>query len=159
MKKLLFLAALAAASLLCTPPARADVGVSSMGITNRVLNGGLYISGGTSGNSNGIAISLDKVDAVALQFAGKGTNASCTTALDLYFVRSMDGTTYETYPTFKWSVVPNGSTAFVAFTNLDSSVIGACQYLKLSAMTNGNANYMITNMSLNVIKKTIKPSP
>ena len=152
MKKLLLiLSAVALALLAFTPPACADTGVEPVISAGTFTNAATRTSGFTA-----IEVSKQVQCGVVLRFTGSGTNA--VDNLIVTFGRSANGTNIETVPRWTWSVPLNATTAVVGYTNLNADALGAARYLHVISVENtGNAS--ATNAYIEVIKKTIKPSP
>jgi hypothetical protein len=130
--------------------AQAETVPTSMGITNSFA----FMSTNTSGVGN--AIKVDNNDNVGLQITGQGDNVG-TSNIVLRFVRSGDGTGYETNsPLISWTFAQNGTKPFCYYTNLNNSVIGAAQWLKLYDYGSNSTN-ATTNVVLKIIIKRIRP--
>jgi len=149
MKKFLSLVLIGAVCALCTaPPARADVGTQSMGITNTLA------ASATQTTGVGSVVKVDDHRDIGLVFRGQGSDEG-TGNITLLIGRSADGVTFETTPRFSWVVAAASTNAFVAYTNMTETVLGAAGYLKVFSIQNAATN-SITNCSLTVIKKRIR---
>jgi hypothetical protein len=156
MKPLLsFMSAIALALCLFTPPAHADPsGPTDFGITNSIAAATTNTSAQTIGN----ALPVSKFDSVGLVFNAQGS-ASGSSNITITFARSLDGTNYETTPQLTWTVAANGTTQVIAYTNLSNTYLGPAAYLKVVSIANANATANMTNASLTLGTKSIKPSP
>ena len=133
------------------PDAKADVGTQSIISSATFTNDTTRTTGFTD-------VKIDKQDniGVLLSFQGNGSGSD---EITVTFARSGDGTTFETTPRFTWAIPANGTTAVVAYTNLSSAVIGSAGYLRVISVQNASTNRNMTNSSITIIKKTVKPSP
>ena len=150
MKQLLTLA-MAAALVLAAFTAQADTGVDTALSAGTITNATTRTSGFTD-------VEITKQDNVGVvcRFTGAGTNAVDT--LVVTFARSADGSNFETTPRWTWPVPLNATTAVVGYTNLDATALGAARWLRVVSIQNTGDNNA-TNVYLEVIKKTVKPSP
>ncbi len=127
-----------------------ESGRINLGITNTIA-----AAGATSANLGGVVLIESQADC-GFQISFQGDAAS-TANVGFYFQRSADNVTYESAPQLNFGVAINGTTAVCVYTNF-TTLVGACPYFKLLYVTNaGAAN--LTNVVLQVVKKTIKPSP
>jgi hypothetical protein len=151
--KILSTLLLAAAVSFVSLPSRADFSAPALSnLTNT-------IGKATTESANvGDAIKIDKTDTLGmcLSFCG---DAATNGNIVLTFARSPDNSTWETTPQFTWTVVNNASTNTVCWTNWPDTVIGCAPYLKLVSVSNTNPWVNLTNFTLYLIRKTIKPSP
>lgn len=136
-------------AILFVQPAMAEIGTQDMGVTNK-----LVASANTTANL-GSGVKVDNQDQVGIQLTGQGS-ASGTGNIITYIARSVDGTNYETAPPIIWSIPANGTTAVVAYTNLNRDALGSAGYIKPFQMTNANGTADFTNITLKVIKKRLR---
>ena len=137
--------------LLLAAPVFADVGIIDMGCTN-VVNSNIVVT-----VNLGNAVKLAKNDNVGLLVSFQGVQIG-TDTIKYNFVRSADAITWETTPTFTIAFAANGTTNVVAYTNIPASMIGAAPYIKLNSIT-AAVNPHVTNHTVKIITKTLKPSP
>jgi len=148
MKKYL-IGLVAAAVVALSVPAWAEVGTQTLNVTNTITKNAteLLDLGGTN--------SVPNQDNIGIQLSFIGDQAG-TGALTFKFARSLDGTTWETTPSFALVTALNGRTAVAYTTNWS---IGAFGYYKLQSVVNADANAAATNVVIKIGKKTIRPSP
>lgn len=137
-----------------TPPAQADVGIQSFGITNASL--------ADSAGASALGVSEVRVegqDNISLIFKGNcnATNVSSST-FKFTFARVDGNGNQETSPLLTWSPPPgiSSSNAIVLWTNLPQAAIGSARGLVLVNMTNvsGGATFSPT---LYLQKKNLRP--
>jgi hypothetical protein len=131
-------------------PAKADVSVINVGITNLI---GTNLTS-TAGMGNPVAVKNDSSVGAELRFAG---SASGTEAVTMIWARSMDGgTTYETAPRWSWVMALNGTTAVVARTNIPSWFVENSTHIKVISIANASTTANGTNASLRVSQQRFK---
>lgn len=118
-----------------TPPSPA---IYSLAVTNDVPNNST-----TTANLGG-TIDCSQYADVGVQIKYE-LNAAGTTACTFNFVRSADGTNWNTTAPIAISFVPNGATAVVTNTSI---TMGALPYLKCSGITAANNTAAMTNISV-----------
>jgi hypothetical protein len=96
---------------------------------------------GASGTSNTVdTITLTKYEDVAVhvktQLAGSGTDNTV-----ISYSKSVDGVTYETTPSVVLTIANTGTTAVNTVTNIS---MGACGYLKIASIVNGDTGDALT---------------
>jgi hypothetical protein len=143
---------IAVAVLALAWPAIAEVGTIDFSVTNKAT-----ANNTTTGNvGNSVAVTSQDRAGLMLKMQGDGSGTGNVT---LTFARSADNSNWETTPRFTWTAALNNTTAVVACTNLDNTIVGAFGYLKVISIANADGSVNATNFSLTLTKKTIKPSP
>tara|TARA_R110000868_G_scaffold57437_3_gene177348 strand:+ start:316 stop:741 length:426 start_codon:yes stop_codon:yes gene_type:complete len=114
--------------------------------TTALLGAGTNNVASESTNSYGTAINLTRRDTVGLQFSFKcsGTNEITGGTATLVFSRSVDGTTYGTASTLRFSLAATSTNTACLVTNLSVGMMG---YLKLVSLENTTTN-ALTNLSV-----------
>ena len=114
--------------------------------TTAVVSGGTNNVAATATNSYGTVINATRRDAIGLQFSFKCSGTTAVTGGDatLVFVKSLDGTTYDTSNTLRFTLAANSTSTVCLVTNVTLSSAG---YLKLSTIENTTTN-AITNVSV-----------
>ncbi len=149
---LMIVVALICIAVLMLPmPALADIGTTDLAVTNKFQ--GSVTTTANMGNS----IYLQGQPEVGLQVKLQG-DAAGTGNVVLCISRSLDGTTWETTPCWNWYVAMNGTTAVVAYTNMNRDLIGPAGYIKVLQVANTNSANL-TNCSVTAIVKSIKAAP
>jgi len=116
-----------------------------VGCTNNVPNNS------TTTENLGSVINCTRYNEVALDLSFKLTGAG-TTACTFKFLRSVDGTNYNSVAPIEVAMAPNGTTA--VRTNL-SVTMGPIGYLKLASITAATNAQAMTNI---VVGYALKPS-
>lgn len=106
----------------------------------------------TISENMGNAVQIANHRDVGLEVRFQGSAAG-TTAVIYTFLRSNDGTTWETVPGLTAGFAQNGTTAVVGYTNLPLAAIGAAGWIKLSSVQNQDADAVLTNHSVRIILK------
>jgi hypothetical protein len=145
---------LAAALALVATSAMADVVSVDMGCTNKA------VANATTTANMGNAVLVDRQDNVTILARFVGDQAG-TGNQTFTFARSYDGTTntLETTPRLTMVAALNGATYVVACTNFNASVIGAAKYLHLISIANADGSAAATNITVSVLRKTVKAAP
>lgn len=128
------------------PPARAEVGIINTAVTNSIAENA------TTTANMGNAVKVDRNTDVAVVCAFQGSAAG-TSTLTYNWARSIDGTTWETFPRPSFIFTQNGTTAVVGYTNLPSAWVGAAHSIKLVSIVHSGATGAITNHSVKIAVK------
>ena len=148
--KNIFRLTVAVALLALAPMAvQADVGTLDFAVTNKMQ------ANATTSVNMGNAVYIGAQDACGIEVKIQG-DAAGTGVQTLTFARSVDNTTFETTPRFTMTTALNGTTAVVCYTNIPNTVIGAAGWLKCVTYQNADAVANATNVTIRLIKKTIK---
>ncbi len=118
-----------------------------VGNTTLISGGTNFLTKAFTNVYSGLRIDVPRATSVNLYVAQKPSSNSVSTTLVL--ARSVDGTTLDTLNTIRWTFAGATNTASVnrviAITNLD---VGSIPYLFLTAIENGEAVSVLTNLTV-----------
>lgn len=101
---------------------------------------------------------VTKYEEVALQLAATGMETGTTSNVVVTISRSLDGVTFETYPTWTWAVPLNSTTQVVALTNLDRTILGSYGYWKFKSISTTSLAD-VTNVWVRIATKPVRYGP
>lgn len=117
------------AGISSAPKAKAEAYSSTRIVSNQFL-------AANSTNTYSAVIDLTQFQEVSFQFDSVLSGSGSATWL-IQGSRSDNGVTYETTPSFNWSIAASGTSSNCAVTNV---YVGAVGKLKITSIGNGNAN-------------------